>query len=281
MLNLNLGGNLLQWNRPVVMAILNITPDSFYGESRAFSKHDIDHKVQILLNQGADIIDIGAYSSRPGADHISIDEEIDRLKLFFDSCGDTLDKALLSIDTFRAEVVTFVLNYYGNVIVNDISGGNMDNEIQSVCAEHSLPYILMHMRGTPQTMMQNTEYTSLVSEIIDELKIQIDKATAQGIKDIIIDPGFGFSKTIEQNYELLSNLSDLAILEKPILAGISRKSMIYKTLNINPEESLCASSALHLQALMNGASILRVHDVPEAIQMIKLNYKLTSTCKKD
>ena len=267
--SINLGGKLFTMNKPEVMGIVNCTPDSFYSESRLTDfdsqKSMIDKHVQV----GATWLDLGAYSSRPGATDISFQEEIDRLGNALIYIQTTYPDIKISVDTFRSEVARFVLKT-GPAMINDISGGDLDPEILKVVAEFRAPYLLMHMRGTPQTMAQDTKYNSIVNEVITNLSEKIKRAEAAGIKDIIVDPGFGFAKTTEQNFELFKAIEFFHVLERPILVGISRKSMIYKTLNCTPEEALNGTSALHLLALQQGIQLLRVHDVRETMEIVKL-----------
>lgn len=282
--NLNVGGKNYVWNRPVVMGIVNVTPDSFYSGSRVFSKDSIIRNVENMVNAGADIIDIGAYSSRPGADVVPEEEEIRRLAVFFDSIAGNYGSVVFSLDTFRANVARFVLEKYRSVIVNDISGGRADMSLMKVASDFSVPYILMHMRGAPHTMQRFAQYGNVCYEVIDELQEQVAAAVGQGVHDIIVDPGFGFSKTAAHNYQLLARLSQLKVIGKPILVGLSRKSMIYSTLAVDPSEALNGTSALHMLALHNGANILRVHDVKEAVEVVALygaveEYNEVSNCE--
>ncbi|NOQ72027.1 MAG: dihydropteroate synthase [Crocinitomix sp.] len=257
------------------MGILNATPDSFYSESRVNNLDIALAKAAQMINQGASILDIGGYSSRPGADEVSEKEEIERTADLIAAIKKEHPEILISIDTFRSRVAEEAVKK-GADLINDISGGQMDARIFEVAAKHSCPYILMHMRGTPANMMKHTNYDHLINEIVHYFSAQIRKAQLAGVKDIIIDPGFGFSKTLEQNFELLNQLELLGFIGKPILAGVSRKSMIYKTLNTSPEESLNGTTALNMVALEKGAMILRVHDVKAAFETIVLHQKLIS-----
>lgn len=268
-LRFNSKGILYDFAKPIVMGILNTTPDSFYSESRVNSFDTAVERGLKMVTDGATIIDIGGYSSRPGATDISESEEIRRVVPVIEALSALNPSLLLSIDTFRAGVAECAVKA-GVSIINDISGGQIDPKIQFIAAENQCPYILMHMRGTPQTMSQQTTYDHLLSDILHYFSLHINNAKKAGIKDIILDPGFGFSKNMEQNYHLLAHLDMLKILEYPILVGVSRKSMIYKTLNITPEESLNGTTALQTMALERGAKILRVHDVSEAVQTIEL-----------
>ena len=251
------------------MGIINVTPDSFYENSRFQNSEIILNRVSQMILEGVDMVDIGGYSSRPGAVDISVDEEIGRVVPVIALIHKTYPDLLISIDTFRSRVASEALKV-GASIINDISGGAQDEEIFKVAAENSAPYILMHMKGTPQNMVSLANYENLINEIVLYFSTQIEKAKKAGIKDIILDPGFGFSKTIDQNFKLLTQLEQLNLFNLPLLVGVSRKSMIYKTLGISPEESLNGTTVLNTIALMKGASILRVHDVKEAKQTIRL-----------
>ena len=265
---LNVNGRLIDLTIPKVMGILNITPDSFYEGSRQTGETVIN-KVEQMVNEGVDFIDVGGYSSRPAASDISLDEELKRILPVIKSLKKKFPELIISIDTFRSEVARQAISE-GAEMVNDISGGSLDEKMLSVVAYANVPYVMMHMRGTPQTMNQFTNYENLMKEISDYFHPKIYLAQQAGIKDIIIDPGFGFAKKVQQNFELLNNLSHLRIFGKPLLVGLSRKSMIWKTLNISPEEALNGTTSLHTLALLQGASILRVHDVKEAKQCIGL-----------
>lgn len=269
---LNCRGNILYLGTPQVMGILNITPDSFYEGSRLNSIAEAVKRAGAMLNDGADILDIGGYSSRPGAADISEQEEVDRVAPVMEAIHAAHPEAILSIDTFRAKVAETAIKA-GASIINDISGGNLDEAMHETVAKLQVPYILMHMRGTPQTMTTLAKYEDVVLEVIDELQIKVAKLKQLGVKDIILDPGFGFAKTIEHNFELLRRIDELRILELPVLAGLSRKSMIYKSLGIDQAEALTGTIALNTIALMKGADILRVHDVKEAKQTIQLYTK--------
>ena len=256
--------------RPLIMAIVNVTPDSFYSGSRTPEKESIVSRVREVVDEGTDIIDIGGYSTRPGAEEVSCEEELRRVLLGVECVRELFPNIPISIDTFRAAVVRGVVERYGAVIVNDISAGELDSEMVAVVAELGLPYIAMHMRGTPQTMQQMVEYGDVADDIYEYFKRRCCELVDSGISKIIIDPGFGFAKSTEQNYRLLSSLNRLKDIGYPILVGLSRKSMIYKVLGVTPEESLIGTSALNWEALRQGASILRVHDVKEAVQVRRL-----------
>lgn len=269
---LTLGGKHYEFNRPLVMGILNITPDSFYEGSRISNEHTLIERVKEMLNDGADIIDVGGYSSRPGATDISIKEEISRVIPSIKLIMSHFPEAIVSIDTFRSEVAEAALNE-GAMIINDISGYSIDPAIVDVAAKFNAPYILMHMRGTPQTMMDDLKYVDITKEVYSYFEEKIKFLNSKGVKNLILDPGFGFSKTLEQNYELLEYLNVFTKLDLPILFGVSRKSMIYKKLGITPEESLNGTIALNAIGLSKGANILRVHDVKEAKQLVELLFK--------
>lgn len=266
---LNLGGRLMDLNTPCVMGILNITPDSFFEGSRVTTEQAILNQAEKMLAEGAAILDIGGYSSRPGAEHISEVEETERAVSAIKLIHTHFPSAILSIDTFRSNVARQAVSE-GASIINDISAGELDKAMFETVAKLGVPYIAMHMRGTPQTMKTLTEYNNLITEVASYFSEKINTLHQLGIKDIIIDPGFGFAKTVEQNFQLLSHLDYYQSLHKPILAGLSRKSMIWKTLNTTPEHALNGTTALNLVALQKGATILRVHDVKEAVEVIKL-----------
>ncbi|MBS1915509.1 MAG: dihydropteroate synthase [Bacteroidetes bacterium] len=269
MFTLNCKGRLIVVDNPLVMGILNITPDSFYSGSRFTNDDDVLFHAEIMLNEGADILDIGGQSTRPRSDKVSIDEELKRVIGKIELIHKHFPQAFISIDTIYAEVAKQSV-HAGASIVNDISGGNMDKEMLEVVGKLNVPYICMHIKGTPQTMQENPVYENVTKEILDFFIHKKQECKTAGIKDLIIDPGFGFGKTFRHNFELLKNLSVFKMLETPILAGISRKSTIYKTLGINVEEALNGTTVLNTIALMNGANIIRVHDVKEAKEAVKL-----------
>lgn len=271
---LNIGGSLLEISRPQVMGILNATPDSFFEGSRSNTNDLIRQRVEQLLSEGADMIDVGGYSSRPMADDISPEEEYARLANALEILRGIAPEAVVSVDTFRAGVARRCVENFGVQIVNDISAGELDRDMLATMAELKVPYIMMHMRGNPHTMMQLTDYDNLTADILKYFSEKIKAAELAGITDIIVDPGFGFSKTLEQNYRLMAELNVFHTLEMPLLVGISRKSMIYKLLNTTPAESLNGTTALNTMALLQGASILRVHDVKEAVETVKIVNKL-------
>lgn len=276
---INTGGRLLDLDIPRVMGILNITPDSFYKGSRYITDKEILKAAAGMLEEGADILDIGGYSSRPGAKDISPEEESNRVLKAIKLITGEFPEAIISIDTFRADIAREAVVECGAHMINDISGGDADNNMFLTVEKLKVPYILMHMRGDPRTMVNNTAYEDIVTDILKWFGERIFKLKSAGLKDIIIDPGFGFGKTIEQNFELLRKLGDFSITGLPLLAGISRKSMIWKTLNINADEALNGTTALNAIALFNGADILRVHDVKEAVQAVRLIDKIRQKTK--
>ncbi|TFV92431.1 dihydropteroate synthase [Algoriphagus kandeliae] len=252
------------------MGILNLTPDSFYAGSRVkIDREDILKRAEKMILEGADILDLGGYSSRPGAEDISEEEELSRVIQPISWISEAFPEVLISIDTFRSNVAKRAIET-GAHLVNDISGGSLDSKMYEVVGKLQVPYFLMHMRGTPQTMQQKTDYSKLLPDILNYFAKKLHLIKEFGIKDVIIDPGFGFAKTLEQNYHILKNLEIFRTLGYPVLAGLSRKSMIYKLLGCGPEESLNGTTALHMFALSKGANILRVHDVKEANETRKL-----------
>lgn len=268
--SINLKGNLIDLSTPAVMGILNVTPDSFYDGGRYYhNEKNLLSQAEKLLLEGATILDIGGYSSRPDARHINSEEEKKRAVKSVEIVAKAFPGAYLSIDTFRAEVARAAIEA-GACMINDISGGNLDAHMFATVADLQVPYVMMHMRGTPQTMKQLTQYDHLVLDIIDYFQQKLAELRRLGAKDVILDPGFGFAKTIDQNFELLQNLEAFSILEAPLLVGISRKSLIYKRLGVSPAAALNGTTVLNTVSLLKGASILRVHDVKEAMETIKL-----------
>jgi len=266
---LNAGGKLIDVGSPKVMGIINITPDSFYAGSR---KQDINAallQAEKMLSDGATFLDIGAYSSRPGADDISVQEETDRLLPVIEMLAARFPEAILSVDTFRAQVAETAI-MAGAHIINDISGGQLDEDMFATVARLQVPYILMHMKGTPQTMNQLAQYDNIFDEVLDYFSSKYNELKQAGVKDVIIDPGFGFAKKTEHSYALMNRLQDFNVLGLPVLVGISRKNMIYKTLGITADEALNGTTALNAIALAKGANILRVHDVKEAVEAVKI-----------
>ena len=255
------------------MGILNITPDSFYSGSRTTTEKEILEKVETMLTEGATFLDLGAYSSRPGADDIPVEEELKRMLPAIELVLKEFPEVILSIDTFRAQVAQKSIQA-GAAMINDISAGKLDEKMLPVIAQFQVPYIMMHMKGTPQTMKDLNQYEDLTSEVLFYFSERIEEARKLGINDIIIDPGFGFAKNIQQNYELLDKLDLFKNLDLPVLAGISRKSMIWKKLDISASEALNGTTVLNTTALLKGANILRVHDVKEAMECIKLTGEL-------
>jgi len=266
---LNIRGRLMDLSTPVVMGILNITPDSFYAGSRIRSVHELVDKAGRMQNEGAGILDVGGYSTRPGAKEISLEEEADRVESAIEPLNKYFPELILSVDTFRSSVASRAVSK-GAHMINDVSGGMLDEKMFDVAAALKVPYILMHMRGTPQTMSQLTSYNQLIPDILKDLKEKVDVLRERGVADIIIDPGFGFAKTIAQNFELMKNLDAFHLLGYPLLVGISRKATIYKTLNITADEALNGTTVLNTLALQHGASIIRVHDVKPAAEVVKL-----------
>lgn len=272
-MTINCRGHLLDLTEPVVMGILNSTPDSFFDGGKYQVEDQIRFRAEQILTQGGLIIDIGGYSSRPGATPVSEEEELYRVRKAVQVVVRNFPDAIISVDTFRASVATAAI-LEGAAMINDISAGMLDPQMIPEVARLQVPYIMMHMRGTSATMSELTRYDHLTEEIVRYFSERIAYARSLGISDLIIDPGFGFAKTLEQNFELLNKLADFALLNLPILVGVSRKSMIYKLLNSSPSEALNGTSALHMAALERGASILRVHDVKEAEECITLFRKL-------
>jgi dihydropteroate synthase len=268
--SLNCRGKLINLSTPRIMGILNITPDSFYDGGKYQTKKEILKKTRQMIEEGASIIDVGAYSSRPGAEHISAEEEMQRLKIALETIRTDFPDIIVSADTFRSSVASLVIKDYEVDIINDISAGSADENMFDTVAELNVPYIMMHIKGTPQNMQVNPTYDNVVEEIIGYFSEKVQKAKLAGICDVIIDPGFGFGKTLEHNYQILSRLDDFKIFELPIIVGLSRKSMIYKALNTTPDGALNGTTVLNTIALMNGANILRVHDVKEAVETVKL-----------
>ena len=273
-LYINVNGRLMDLSEPQVMGILNVTPDSFYAGSRSETEKDIVQRLHQIIDEGASIIDIGGYSSRPNAEHISAEEEMNRLRNGLEIIRKHSPNAVVSVDTFRADVAKMCVEEYGVAIINDISAGQMDEEMFPTIAKLGVPYIIMHMKGTPQDMQMSPQYDHFLKEIFYYFSEKVQKLRDLGVKDIIIDPGFGFGKTLEHNYELMNHLEEFSLFELPLLVGVSRKSMIYKLLETTPEEALNGTTALHTIALLKGANILRVHDVKEAVESIKIVQKM-------
>ena len=269
--SLNIRGRLIDFVRPAVMAIINATPDSFYAASRSETSDQIAEAARRAVDEGADIIDLGAYSSRPGADDVSAAVELDRLAHGLETVRKVAPSIPVSIDTFRAEIAKRCVSEFGADIINDISGGDMDHEMFDTVASLNVPYVLMHMRGTPASMQTLTEYPAGVTAgVIAELAPKLERLELLGVNDVIIDPGFGFAKTLEQNYRLLRDLEAFEMLGRPVLVGMSRKSMATRLLNITSEEALNATTVLNTVAIQHGAAILRVHDVKAAREAVDI-----------
>ncbi len=271
---INIAGNLLDLSTPKVMGIINVTPDSFYRGSRLTSDDEIISTAVRMVEDGAAILDVGGYSSRPDADDVPPETERERVLGAIRLIRQELPQAVISIDTFRAGIAAEAVEKLGAHIINDISGGEMDKDMFDVVCRLNVPYIMMHMQGTPATMQKNPRYEDVVADILKWFSRKIEYLHSKGVRDIILDPGFGFGKTIRQNFEMLKRLGDFAVAGLPLLIGISRKSMIWKTLGLTPDEALNGTSVLNGIALLNGADILRVHDVREAVEAVRLIQKL-------
>jgi len=276
-MTINCRGNLLDLSIPKIAGILNISPDSFYDGGNYKSEKAILNKIGDLISEDADFIDIGAFSSRPGAELISEKTEKKRLLFALEIIRKQYPDVLLSVDTYRSEIARFVVENFNVSIINDISGGNFDDNMFETIAKLQVPYICMHMQGTPEKMQNNPKYKDVVKELLKYFSEKTEQAKKIGINDFIVDPGFGFGKTIEHNYQILKNLGLFQMLERPLLVGLSRKSMIYKLNNETPQEALTGTIALNMTALQKGANILRVHDVKEAKQLITVYLKLISS----
>ncbi len=274
---INTGGKLLDLEIPKVMGVINITPDSFYKGSRYNTDEEILRVAKRMLEDGADILDVGGYSSRPKAKDISKEEESNRVLKAIKLIKREFPEAIISVDTFRADVAREAVVECGALMINDISGGDADSKMFLIVEDLNVPYIMMHMKGDPPTMQDNPVYEDVVADILKWLGERIFKLRSAGVKDIIIDPGFGFGKTVDHNFELLRKLGDFSIVGLPVLVGVSRKSMIWKTLNITADEALNGTTAMNAVALVNGADILRVHDVKEAVQTVKLIRKIINS----
>lgn len=268
---INIKGQLLDLATPQVMGILNVTPDSFFSGSRKQTEEEIRVRVQQIIDEGGQMIDIGAYSSRPGADDVTPQEEMERLRRGMSILREVAPDIPVSVDTFRADVAKMSIEELGADIINDISGGELDPQMFSTVAKLGVPYILMHMKGTPQTMQQAPHYDDVCAEVMLYFAEKVQRLRDLGQKDIILDPGYGFAKTLEHNYQLLNHQEELLTFQLPLLVGISRKSMIYRLLGTTPEDALNGTTALNTIALMKGASILRVHDVKECVEVVKIH----------
>ena len=271
---INVKGRLLDLTTPQVMGILNVTPDSFYSGSRMQTQEEIAVRARQIIDEGASIIDIGAYSSRPNAEHITAGEEMNRLRTGLEIVNRNHPDAIVSVDTFLADVAEQCVKDYGVAIVNDIAAGEMDDRMFETVARLGVPYIMMHMQGTPQNMQKEPHYDNLIKEVFIYFARKVQQLRDLGMKDIILDPGFGFGKTLEHNYELMAHLEEFSIFELPLLVGVSRKSMIYKLLGGTPQDALNGTTVLDTVALMKGANILRVHDVREAVEAVRIVEKL-------
>lgn len=266
---LNCRGKLVSLHKPCVMGIINLSPESFYQGSKFTEEMTVLHKVEEMLDSGATFIDIGGMSSRPGSDFLSVETELNRVLPVLKSVVKNFPDANISIDTFRSAVAELCLNE-GAAMINDISAGLLDDKLPEVILLHKAPYVMMHMKGTPKTMQEKPRYENIMDEVLDYFIERVTHLKSLGVQDLVIDPGFGFGKSLEHNYTILNRLAELQVLGLPILAGISRKSMIWKVIGKNADQALNGSTALHMAALMNGANILRVHDVSEAIEAIRL-----------
>jgi dihydropteroate synthase len=271
---LNIKGNLIQLHTPLVMGILNVTPDSFFIQSRMQNLTAIQNRIEQILREGGDIVDVGGYSSRPNADDVSIEEEKQRLTPVLELLYTDYQNVIVSVDTFRSDVARWAVEKYGVAIVNDISGGTLDSQMFTTVADLHVPYVLMHIKGTPQTMQHMTDYTNLIDEIIQYIAQKVKILQQLGVNDIIIDPGFGFAKNTQQNYQLLQALDSFKIFDLPLLVGVSRKRMIAELLGIPTDQCLNGTTVLNTFAILHGASILRVHDVKEAKETVNIISKL-------
>ncbi len=277
--SINLGGKLYDFSNPVVMGVINVTPDSFYNGGKMEDEKVMLSAVEKMVNDGATFIDVGAVSTRPGATMVSTKEELGRLLPAVHAIRKQFPEAPLSIDTFRSWVAVRVIDEIGPIIVNDISGGSLDSKMFETVGKMNVPYILTHILGTPRTMHENPEYDDVVREVSTWLSDRVKKLNKLGVKDVIIDPGFGFGKNIQHNYDLLNRLDSFKVFQLPVMVGLSRKSMIWKLLGIVPEKALNGTSLANMMALLGGADILRVHDVKEAMEAIKIFEALKSTVK--
>ena len=272
--SINVNGQLMDLSTPQVMGILNITPDSFYSNSRKQTEAEIAERAAQIIAEGGSIIDIGAYSSRPNAEHISAQEEMDRLRKGLAVVCREQPGAVISVDTFRADVARMCVEEYGVALINDIAAGEMDADMIRTVADLRVPYIIMHMQGTPQNMQLHPHYDHVVKEVMYYFSEKVARLRDLGVRDIILDPGFGFGKTLDHNYELLAGMEELSSFGLPVLVGVSRKSMIYKLLGGTPAEALNGTSVIHTLCLLKGADILRVHDVKEAVEAVRIVQKM-------
>lgn len=272
--SLNIKGKLVTLDEPWIMGILNVTPDSFYAASRVEEESEIYKRIETILLEGGRIVDIGGCSTRPGAYIPTEEEERERLEGVLSILMHHYPGVIVSVDTFRANIARWAVEEYGASIINDVSGGDMDPEMFRTIADLRIPYIIMHMRGTPETMQSMTTYENVTAEVLQSLATKMDQLYQLGVNDVIVDPGFGFSKTVAQNYELMRHLSDFRILEAPLLVGVSRKKMVYETLETTPENSLNGTTVLNAFSLLQGADILRVHDVRAAVEAVRITQLL-------
>lgn len=275
--SLNCKGKLISLDTPLVMGILNVTPDSFYADSRKQTAEAIEERINTILSEGGTIVDLGGYSSRPDAAEVSEAEEMERLAFALSVINKNYPDLIVSVDTFRAGVARRCVEDFGVAMINDISGGELDSAMFETIAGLQVPYILMHMRGTPQTMKHQTDYEDMMDEIMLYFSRKVKQLRLLGVNDIILDPGFGFSKKLEQNYELMRHLREFQLFELPLLVGVSRKRMVYQLLGTTAEESLNGTTVLHTYSLLNGTDILRVHDVRAAMDAVKIVQKLINT----
>lgn len=271
---INVNGRLLMLDEPKVMGILNLSEDSFYASVSAPTREKVFSRVEKILAEGADIIDVGACSTRPGSHGVTLEEEMRLLRMALPIVRELSPEAVISADTYRADVATMCVEEYGVSMINDISAGEMDNRMFDAIARLRVPYIIMHMQGTPDTMQVNPQYTDVVDDVVRYLARRVNELHDRGVADVIVDPGFGFGKTLEHNYQLMSRLEELHLLESPLLVGVSRKSMVYRQLGVTPDEALNGTTALNTVALMKGAHILRVHDVKACRECIQIVEKL-------
>lgn len=269
-MQIRLNDKLLDLCHPVVMGIVNVTPDSFYEPSRRTTEAEVLRAVERIVRDGGQIVDVGGYSSRPLADDVPEEEEIRRLSWGLESILREFPDVCLSVDTFRSTVARHVVEQYGVAMINDIGGGMLDEDMFATVADLQVAYVLMHMRGTPATMQQQTRYGNVTEEVIRFLAERLHRLYELGVHDVLVDPGFGFAKTLEQNYQLLRDLPHFALLEAPLLVGVSRKRMVYQLLDTDPQHALNGTTAVHMMALAGGASVLRVHDVKEAVEAVKV-----------
>lgn len=267
---INVNGSLMDLSKPCVMGILNVTPDSFYEGCRMQTETDITYRVEQIIKEGAGMIDIGAYSSRPNAKNVSPQEEMERLRMGLTVLRKVQPHAIVSVDTFRADVARMCVEEYGVAIINDIAAGEMDKDMFRTVAKLNVPYIMMHMKGTPQNMQQHPHYDDFLKDVFLYFTRKVQQLRDMGVKDLILDPGFGFGKTMKHNYELLAHLGEFRVFELPLLVGVSRKSMIYNLLGTTSQEALNGTTVLNTLSLLKGADILRVHDVREAVETVKI-----------